>query len=52
MKIIKLNIMAILASMYGIALVDNGIVQIVCWFLFVFLFLALVAGLEKRYGTN
>ena len=48
---IKLTILAILASMYGIALMD-GIVKGLSWLLFIGLFMALVAQLEKRYGFD
>lgn len=49
MKTIKLTIGAILLSMYGIALSDNGIVKLISWGLFIGLFMVLVALLEKRY---
>ena len=48
MKTIKLTILAILASMYGIALMD-GIVKAISWLFFIGLFMVLVAQLEKRY---
>jgi hypothetical protein len=47
---IKLTILAILASMYGIALSENGVVQTISWVLFLGLFMALFAQMEKRYG--
>lgn len=48
---IKLTILAILASMYGIALMD-GIVRFLSWFAFIGLFITLVSQLEKRYGLD
>lgn len=52
MKTIKLILLAILATMYGIALSENGIVKLISWVLFLGLFMVLVIKLEKRYGTN
>jgi len=52
MKTIKLILLAILATMYGIALSENGIVQLISWVLFFGLFMVLIAKLEKRYDTN
>jgi hypothetical protein len=52
MKTIKLTILAILASMYGIALSDNGIVKAISWLFFIGLFVVLVAQLERRYGLD
>ena len=52
MKTIKLILLAILVCMYHIALSDNGIVQFVSWVLFLGLFMALVAQMEKRYGLD
>lgn len=49
MGIIKLTIVAILVSMYQIALSDNGIIKALSWIAFIGLSLALVAQLEKRY---
>jgi len=49
---IKLTILAILASMYGIALSENGIVQTISWVLFIGLSLTLFALLEKRYELD
>ena len=50
MKTIKLILLAILATMYGIALSENGIVQLISWVLFIGLFMVLVNLMEKRYG--
>lgn len=52
MKTIKLILLAILATMYGIALSENGIVQLISWVSFFGLFMVLIAKLEKRYDTN
>lgn len=49
---IKLTILAILASMYGIALSENGIVQTISWVLFIGLSLGLVRLLEVQYGVD
>lgn len=49
---IKLTIVAILASMYGIALSENGMIQTVSWVLFISLSLGLVRMLEVRYGMD
>jgi len=49
---IKLTILAILASMYGIALSENGMIQTVSWVLFIGLSLGLVRMLEVRYGVD
>jgi hypothetical protein len=46
---IKLTILAILASMYGIVGTD-GMVRAISWLFFVGLFMALVAQLEKHYA--
>lgn len=46
---IKLTILAILMSMYGIAISGNGIVKALSWLFFIGLFMVLVALLEKRY---
>lgn len=52
MKTIKLILLAILVTMYQIALSDNGIIKAISWLLFIGLFMVLVIKLEKRYGTN
>lgn len=52
MKTIKLTILAILMSMYGIAISDNGIVKALSWLFFIGLFMVLVALLEKRYENE
>lgn len=49
---IKLTILAILFSMYGIALTDNGIVKAISWLFFIGLFMALLLQLEKRYDLD
>ena len=52
MKIIKLELFIEMICMYQIALSDNGIVKLISWVVFLVLFMAIFARLEKRYGMD